>query len=81
MRKFREKIMRKFREKVKRKFREKNGNYAKKRKNFVKNTQPHSFGCTYVLWTDTDRNLKRLLEKSNSLHQTFIKVKEEKLLI
>ena len=29
----------------------------------------------------TDRNLNRYLEKSNSLHQTFIEVKEEKLLI
>ena len=33
-----------------------------------------------IMWKCEDRNLKRLLLKLNSLHLTFIKVKEEKLL-
>ena len=61
----RKKIMRKFRAKIMRKF-------CKKIEIMRKNTK---------FLRKLNKNLKRQLEKSNSLHQTFIKVKEEQLLI
>ena len=48
---------------------------SEKTQNFCKNTV-----ASQSLWTNRQK-LKRQLEKSNSLHQTFIKVMEQKLLI
>ena len=73
-------LKRKFREKIKRNFREKNGNYAKNTK-ILRKIHSLIVMVERMYFGRTDRNLKRELEKSNSLHQTFIKVKEEKLLI